>query len=95
MAHHRAYCCECGWTVKERGEDDFLDPFFLPSRCPGCHAKKRRHLGRFELSEKSGWLTSYGFWERDTPFDWLMPSTWFARARHWVDLDARRAQEGE
>jgi len=96
MAFFRAYCNECGHTVKERESETFLDPFFLPERCPTCHAYKRKHMRRFEDTDNSGWLTSYGHWKRDVPFVLTKPGTWFASEKHWIDLDeARRAQEGK
>jgi hypothetical protein len=72
-ACYRAFCPTCRHVVEERKEPTFLDPFFLPRRCPSCHT----HMGSRWYDEGT-WKTEYGEYVRDVSFEWLKPSTWFS-----------------
>lgn len=70
--YYRAYCKHCDCTVKT---DDttrtWMDDFFLPERCPGCHGHHSRHgYGRGLYN------VEFGFW-KFVPADPQPPKRWW------------------
>jgi hypothetical protein len=79
----RALCVKCNHCVRTRHESSkFLRPFFLPDRCPSCHAWKDDS----RVGENSGWKNSYGYYERETPFQLLKPKTWIS-STVWKEIE--------
>jgi hypothetical protein len=78
--YYRAYCKRCGWTVKTGAESTFMDPFFLPERCPGCHEYHSRHAWSY-FSDECLYTVEYGFMAfvpaaEQPPKVWFLPWTW-------------------
>jgi hypothetical protein len=59
--HYRAYCKDCGYTVRSEDSSTFMDPFFLPERCPGCHRYSPRHGYVREADRR--YKVEFGFWK--------------------------------
>lgn len=77
--YYRAYCKQCGCTVKTDDSSTWMDTFFLPERCPGCHAFHSRSSYSWEKGNL--YEVEYGFW-RFVPAAvqphkvWFLPWTW-------------------
>jgi len=84
---YRCYCKKCGHTVKTDDDTDrWMDPFFLPQRCPACGAFSGHHSRYGE----GCFAISYGHYKRRprvVPFSWLHPSTWASPGEDWVEYD--------
>lgn len=89
----RAYCKSCGTTVGTREDNStFLDPFFLPERCPGCHDHHCKS-SRSHYYDDCLYRVEYGFW-KFVPHDqqptrrWWNPFSWPVRGDNiWVEWD--------
>lgn len=85
--YYRAFCPNCDCTVETNHETDrWLDPFFLPRRCPGCH----HYMSSTTYSGGWTWQVEFGYW-RFVPADpqppkvWWNPFTWGTfGARVWT-----------
>lgn len=77
----RAVCDKCGYVERHRSSTKFLDPWFLPDRCPQCD-----HWKRPTKVFDTGWSNQYGYYERKQKFNLFKPSTWFSDFR-WKEIE--------
>lgn len=72
--YYRAYCKDCGCTVRSGDNSTFMDQFFLPERCPGCHRYAPRH--GYVSDSEARYRVEYGFW-KVVPIEPQPPRRWW------------------